>query len=95
MSPMVPGTDYDEEELRQLYGAGFNFGGYSSQTNNSEDDEDEEEDGEEDEDDSPEPNYACATCGEKTHISEHKRRAPAWCNDCGEIKSHERLSQKS
>jgi len=54
-----------------------------------------EEEKQEQDEDSPEPNYACATCGEETHISEHKRRAPAWCNDCGKVKSHGRLPQKS
>lgn len=79
MGGFVNGIDYDEEKLRQLRGAASDVDGAVNPGGDS--------------DDSPEPNYACATCGEKTNISEHKRRAPAWCDSCGSIKSHERLDE--
>lgn len=79
MGHFVNGVDYDEEELRQLRSAASDVDGAVNPNDDS--------------DDTPEPNYACATCGEKTNISEHKRRAPAWCDSCESIKSHERLDE--
>jgi hypothetical protein len=79
MGHFVNGVDYDEEELRRLRSPASDVDGAVNPNDDS--------------DDTPEPNYACATCGEKTHISEHKRRAPAWCDSCECIKSHERLDE--
>jgi len=46
-----------------------------------------------DSDDSPEPNYSCQVCGEKTHINDYQKHTPAWCDDCCCIQRHKKLAE--